>query len=228
MSEDVTASVQQQGALTPHGVRVAAARLVAADETIAAYCAENFGRGLLVIVDRYGVDGLPGEKDAPYCWLYTDGDNELGNVDADTFEFVVEVGAVDDAIRPSYTEEAARTAAANGLVLGGIAEKVERLRELATVKVLGFYSGETARYFFRETVLLTAVGALIGLPLGRALHRFVMEQIKVDLIHFELRLAPVSYLWSIFFTFLFVAIVDLFMYFRLERIHMAEALKSAE
>ena len=105
---------------------------------------------------------------------------------------------------------------------------IERLRELATVKVLGFYSGETARYFFRETVLLTAVGALIGLPLGRALHRFVMEQIKVDLIHFELRLAPASYLWSIFFTFLFVAIVDLFMYFRLERIHMAEALKSAE
>ena len=121
--------------MTPHTVRVNAARLVAADETIAAYCAENFGRGLLVIVDRYGVDGIPGEKDAPYAWLYTDGENDLGNVDAETFEFVVEVGAVDNSLRPSYTEEAARTAGANGLVLGGIAEKVERLRELVLAAI---------------------------------------------------------------------------------------------
>ena len=127
--------------ITPHSVRVAAARLIAADEGIAAYCAENFGRGLLVIVDRYGVDGLPGEKDAPYCWLYTDGENELGNVDAETFEFVVEVGAVDTALRPSYTEEAARTASANGLVLGGIAEKVERLRELVLAAITGGHVG---------------------------------------------------------------------------------------
>lgn len=121
--------------ITPHTVRVAAARLIAADASIAAYCAQNFGRGLLVIVDRYGVDGIPGEKDAPYAWLYTDGENELGNVGAETFEFVVEVGAVENALRPSYTEEAARTASANGLVLGGIAEKVERLRELVLAAI---------------------------------------------------------------------------------------------
>ena len=78
---------------TPHTVRVAAARLIAADAAVAAYCAEQFGRALLVIVDRYGVDGIPGEKDAPYAWLYTDGENEHGNVDAETFEFVVEVAA---------------------------------------------------------------------------------------------------------------------------------------
>ena len=116
--------------ITPHSVRVAAARLVAASEAIALYCRENFGRALLVCVDRYGVDGVPGEADAPYAWLYTDGENELGNVSAESFEFVVEVGAVDDSLRPSYNQEAARTASANGLVLGGIAEKVERLREL--------------------------------------------------------------------------------------------------
>ena len=120
---------------TPHSVRVAAARLIAADAAVAAYCAEQFGRGLLVIVDRYGVDGIPGEKDAPYAWLYTDGENEHGNVDAETFEFVVEVGAVDTALRPSYTEEAPRTTGANGLVLGGIAEKVERLRELVLAAI---------------------------------------------------------------------------------------------
>ena len=105
---------------------------------------------------------------------------------------------------------------------------IERIREIATVKVLGFYPRETAAYVFRETVLMTMAGALLGLPLGRALHRFVMEKIHVDLIHFELRIAPASYLWSLFFTFLFVVIVDVFMYFRLGRIHMAEALKSGE
>ena len=105
---------------------------------------------------------------------------------------------------------------------------IEHYREIATVKVLGFRGSETAAYVFRENVLLSALGALIGLPLGRLLHRFVVGQIRVDLIHFELRIAPLSYLWSLLFTFVFVAAVDGFMYFRLERIHMAEALKSNE
>jgi len=105
---------------------------------------------------------------------------------------------------------------------------IERIREIATVKVLGFRARETAAYVFRETILLSALGALLGLPLGRALHRFVMGQIRVDLIYFQLRIAPSSYLLSLLFTFVFVAVVDLFMYFRLDRIHMAEALKSNE
>ena len=105
---------------------------------------------------------------------------------------------------------------------------IERLREIATVKVLGFYPRETAAYIFRENILLTVLGALLGLPLGRALHSFVMNQIRVDLVHFTLRILPSSYLRSLLFTFLFVLIIDCFMYFRLERIRMAEALKSAE
>jgi len=105
---------------------------------------------------------------------------------------------------------------------------IERIREIATVKVLGFYPRETAAYVFRENILLTVLGALLGLPLGRALHRFVMAQIRVDLIHFTLRIAPQSYLWSLLFTFVFVAVVDVFMYIRLGRIHMAEALKATE
>ena len=105
---------------------------------------------------------------------------------------------------------------------------IERVREIATVKVLGFFPRETAAFVFRETALLTVLGALLGLPLGRALHRFVMAQIRVDLIYFSPRIAPGSCLRSLLFTFLFVVIVDLFMYFRLERIHMAEALKSTE
>ena len=105
---------------------------------------------------------------------------------------------------------------------------IERFREIATVKVLGFRPREIAAYVFRENILLTALGALLGLPLGHALHRFVMAQIRVDLIHFTPRIAPQSYLWSLLFTFVFVAVVDGFMYFRLGRIHMAEALKATE
>lgn len=116
--------------LTPHAVRVAAARAVSGSSAIATYCAEHFGRALLVIVDRYGVDGAPGERDAPYCWLYSDGDNELGNVESESFEFVVEVGAISSSLRPSYTQEAERTASANGLVLGGISAYVETLRDM--------------------------------------------------------------------------------------------------
>ena len=105
---------------------------------------------------------------------------------------------------------------------------IERLREIATVKVLGFRARETAAYVFRESLLLAVLGAALGLPLGRMLHRFVMDQIHLDLVHFVPRIAPISYLWSLLFTAAFVAVVDAAMYFRLDRIHMAEALKSNE
>ena len=105
---------------------------------------------------------------------------------------------------------------------------VERIREIATVKVLGFTPRETAAYVFRENIVLTVFGTLAGLPLGRLLHAFVIHQINVDMIHFELRILPASYFFSIALTFLFVAVVDGLMQLRLERIHMAEALKSSE
>ncbi len=104
----------------------------------------------------------------------------------------------------------------------------ERIREIATIKVLGFYPNETASYVFRENVVLTAIGALAGLVLGVFLHRFVMEQINVDMITFDVRILPLSYLWSILLTFVFMVVVDLFMYIKLGRINMAESLKSIE
>lgn len=104
----------------------------------------------------------------------------------------------------------------------------ERIREIATIKVLGFYPNETASYVFRENVVLTAIGALVGLFLGIFLHRFVIEQIDVDMITFDIRILPLSYLWSILLTFVFMVVVDLAMYLKLERINMAESLKSIE
>ncbi|MBE6909503.1 MAG: ABC transporter permease [Ruminococcaceae bacterium] len=105
---------------------------------------------------------------------------------------------------------------------------IERIREIATVKVLGFHGAETAAYVFRENLILAALGALAGLPLGRLLHAFMIRQIHVDLVYFELRVAPVSYVCAVALTFLFVLIVDGAMYFRLDQIHMAEALKSID
>ena len=104
----------------------------------------------------------------------------------------------------------------------------ERLRELATVKVLGFFDLESALYVLRENFLLTVLGAAAGVPLGLALNAYVMAQIKIDLIHFTPRVLPMSYVYSVALTFLFSILVDGLMFLRLKKINPAEALKAAE
>lgn len=104
----------------------------------------------------------------------------------------------------------------------------ERIREIATIKVLGFNSGETGAYVFKENLSLTAIGALFGLGLGKLLLMFVMDQIKIDMVWFKDIILPPSYLYSIALTMLSAIIVDFVFYFKLEKINMAEALKSVE
>lgn len=104
----------------------------------------------------------------------------------------------------------------------------ERVREIATLKVLGFYPSETAAYVFRENVVLTLIGAAVGVPMGIALHRYVMSQIKIDMITFHVRIAWQSYLFALALCLLFALIVDLFLRIRLRRIDMAESMKAAE
>lgn len=104
----------------------------------------------------------------------------------------------------------------------------ERIREIATIKVLGFYAKETADYVFRENLALTAIGAIAGLLLGKWLHWFVMYNINIDMISFKNLITPVSYLLSLVFTFVFALLVNGMMYFKLEKINMAESLKSIE
>lgn len=104
----------------------------------------------------------------------------------------------------------------------------ERLREIATIKVLGFYSTETAMYVFRENMLLTVVGAIAGIPLGILLHRFVMSQIQIDMVFFNVHVGTRSFVMSMVYTFVFAVLVDLVMIRRLERINMAESMKSIE
>lgn len=104
----------------------------------------------------------------------------------------------------------------------------ERVREIATIKVLGFYRGETASYVFREIYILAAAGSLVGLLLGKALHAFVMAQVKIDAVYFPCIIRPESYLYSIGLTILFTVLISLTMRSRLSRINMAESLKSVE
>ena len=104
----------------------------------------------------------------------------------------------------------------------------ERIREIATIKVLGFNARESAAYVFKENLLLSVMGAVTGLFFGKWLLDFVMSQIKVDMVWMEARLMPESYLWAILLTMLSAVLVDFVLYFKLEKINMAEALKSVE
>ena len=104
----------------------------------------------------------------------------------------------------------------------------ERIREIATIKVLGFNSKETGAYVFKENLSLTAIGSLFGLILGYFLLLFVMDQIKIDMVWFKALVMPRSYMIAIVLTMLAACIVDFIFYFKLEKINMAEALKSVE
>ena len=104
----------------------------------------------------------------------------------------------------------------------------ERIREISTIKVLGFRAGETAAYVFKENMLLTTMGAVLGLGLGKLLLAFVMDQIRIDIVWMQARVTGLSILWSVLITMFMAILVDFFLYFRLEKINMAESLKSVE
>lgn len=104
----------------------------------------------------------------------------------------------------------------------------ERLREIATIKVLGFFRRETSAYVLRENLALTALGTAVGLGLGVLLHKFVMTQIVIDIVSFRTEIRPVSFVFSALLTFVFNFIVNLFMEIKLEKINMAESLKSVD
>lgn len=104
----------------------------------------------------------------------------------------------------------------------------ERKRELATIKVLGFYDTEVAAYVYRENVLLTLIGAVAGMALGWVLLQFVIVTVEVDDVMFGRVLDLTSYLYSFLFTLGFSMFVNWVMYFKLKKIDMVESLKSVE
>ena len=104
----------------------------------------------------------------------------------------------------------------------------EREKELATIKVLGFYDGEVSAYIYRETILLTVIGTALGLVLGMGLHQFVIRTAEVDMVMFGREVYWPSYVWSTLLTFLFSALVNLVMHHKLKNISMVESMKAPE
>ncbi len=104
----------------------------------------------------------------------------------------------------------------------------ERIRELATLKVLGFYNGEVSAYIYRENVILTIIGMALGMVLGMPLNALVMGVVDIDTLTFKTTLEPQSFLVSILFTALMAVLVNVIMHFKLKKISMVESLKSVE
>ena len=104
----------------------------------------------------------------------------------------------------------------------------ERMREIATIKVLGFYDNEVSAYIYRENIILTLVGTLVGLGLGEILHRFIMVTVELETIMFGRSIHGLSYLIAALLTIAFAALVNYAMYYKLKNVKMVESLKSVD
>ena len=104
----------------------------------------------------------------------------------------------------------------------------ERQRELATLKVLGFYNGEVAMYVYRENIVLTVLGAIFGIVLGKFLHGFIIVTVEIESVMFGRNIDLSSFVYGFLLTILFSLLVNGAMYFKLKKINMVESLKSVE
>lgn len=104
----------------------------------------------------------------------------------------------------------------------------ERYREIATIKVLGFNDFKVSQYIYRENIMLTLIGALLGLVLGKALFLFIIVTAEMDEMMFGREIYGSSYITAMILTFIFAMLVNLMMHFKLQKIEMVESLKSVE
>ncbi len=104
----------------------------------------------------------------------------------------------------------------------------ERMRELATLKVLGFYDGELSAYIYRENVILTVFGVAMGMVMGKLLHQWLILTVEIDLLMFGRTVAFTSYLWAVLLTTVFSLVVNLGAHRKLKKLDMVESLKTVE
>ena len=104
----------------------------------------------------------------------------------------------------------------------------ERVKEIATIKVLGFYDREVYSYVNRESTALSCIGTLLGLALGKALHAFIITTVEVDSVMFGRQIAPQSFLYAVALTLAFSTAVNLVMGRKLKKISMVESMKAPE
>ena len=104
----------------------------------------------------------------------------------------------------------------------------ERRRELATLKVLGFYDREVAEYIYRENIIITIIGIGLGMVLGYFLHKYVIITSEINMVMFGRDIGVIGYILGIIVTILFAMLINMTMYFKLKKVDMATSLKSGE
>lgn len=104
----------------------------------------------------------------------------------------------------------------------------ERFREIATIKVLGFYNSEVNLYIVRENIILNILGIIVGCLIGKFFHQYLMNTISVDFVQFYNDILPSSYVYGVILTIVFAVIVNIFLNRTLKKINMVESLKSVE
>ena len=104
----------------------------------------------------------------------------------------------------------------------------ERTKEIATIKVLGFFDNEVSAYVYRESLVLSVIGTLAGLLLGIVLHQFIIHSVEVDEVMFGRAVKAMSYVYSALLTLLFSFLVNLVMHHKLKNIDMVESMKAPE
>ena len=104
----------------------------------------------------------------------------------------------------------------------------ERIREIATIKVLGFYDKEVSAYIYRENIILTLIGIIVGLFIGIGLHKFIMITVELESLMFGRNIDSVSFVYATLITIGFSILVNMFMYYKLKNVKMVESLKSVD
>ena len=104
----------------------------------------------------------------------------------------------------------------------------ERMREIATIKVLGFTEKESANYVYRENIVLSVIGIAVGLVMGIFLSNYIVSTIEMDIVMFGRSIHGISFIYAAAFTLVFTLLVNVSMYGKLNNISMVESLKSVE
>lgn len=215
--------------------------------TVTEIC-ENYAHHYVYITEKLYKE-LSGEEGLPYnCFFFNSEDGD-DMTESDRDELAQELMKIDGVMGVSFKTSVAGTFSSmlKSLLFvivvlivsaGALAFIVlynltnininERIREIASLKVLGFYDKEVSMYVFRETVILTLIGTVTGMIFGRFLVDFVVKTAEIDMVMFGRTVHPMSFVFSGLITICFAVIVMLFMHRRLMKVNMVEALKSVE
>ncbi|MGL4799539.1 MAG: FtsX-like permease family protein [Cellulosilyticaceae bacterium] len=205
---------------------------------------ENYIGHAIYVSDAY-MKQLTGKRVEPNQLLVQLNDLSDGQVEALSEELIKDTGVMSFAFASKHAEsfasvtESLDTVVMILVVSAALLASVvlynlttinisERYREIATIKVLGFDDFKVSQYIYRENIVLTLIGALMGLGLGKALFLFIIVTAEMDEMMFGRQIYGSSYLWGMLLTFVFAMAVNVLMHFKLQKIEMVESLKSVE